>query len=655
MVATVFVVGVPKNVSAEEPMLPTVPGFNVETYAILPGPVSLCFDSTGVLYVGHDSRYTGGGAVAPARIRRIGVGGTPIEEFGDLITDPDTAVVDVTGIVSGTVGSILVGGFTQGTTMGLISMISPDGESTSALFGPTTDFMNPTDMIIDSTGRLIFADPDNIQGDFNRIYQSTGNFPTVLFSIGAGRYPFAVALDSADRIYVSGYRGNIFIHDSNGVQVVDPFGSSSTSIVALAIGPGDATWGDDLYVLTRETSELLRFDIQQNPFQIQTTPTVIGTGFVKQPTVGLFDLAFGPDNALYVTEHKVFDDNYGRILRISPENDPPIANAGGPYVGYEGTAIPFDASDSNDPNGDLLEYRWDYDSDGEWDTGWSGSPYAEFTWNDEYSGTVTVEVSDGTLTATATASVTVHNADPVIQEIASPLDPISIGTPTDISAPFTDQGILDYHHAQINWGDGAITDGVVDETGGSGTVTGSHPYTTPGVYLITLTVWDFDGGEASITTEYVVQYDPYGAFVTGGGMIYSPAGAYTPDSSLTGKASFGFVSKYQNGATTPDGNTQFRFHTADFKFQSTSYDWMVVAGPKAMFKGSGTINGEGDYDFLLSAIDGEQNGGGGVDKFRIKISDKVSGDIIYDNQMGEDEYGDPTTVLTHGSIKIHKA
>jgi parallel beta-helix repeat protein len=350
--------------------------------------------------------------------------------------------------------------------------------------------------------------------------------------------------------------------------------------------------------------------------------------------------------------------NYDYYPFIEPDywlNAPPVANAGGPYLGYEGSEITFDASLSTDPDTDPLQFRWDFNDDGAWDTDWSESPTAPYTWLDDHIGTAIVEVSDGSLTETAEADVTVLNADPIIEDIVSPIDPVPIYTPTQISAPFTDPGTLDTHYAQINWGDGEITDGVVDEAFGSGTVTGSHPYTTPGVYQITLTVWDYDGGEDSITTEYVVQYDPLGAFVTGGGMIDSPAGAFPADPGLTGKAGFGFVSKYQKGATIPDGNTQFRFHAADLKFHSTSYRWMVVAGPKAMFKGSGEINGEGDYGFLLSAIDGEQPGGGGEDKFRIKIWDKVTEDIIYDNEMGEDEYGDPTTLLTHGSIKIHKA
>ena len=59
-------------------------------------------------------------------------------------------------------------------------------------------------------------------------------------------------------------------------------------------------------------------------------------------------------------------------------------------------------------------------------------------------------------------------------------------------------------------------------------------------------------------------------------------------------------------------------------FHSTSYEWLVVAGARAQYKGEGTINGSGNYGFMLTAIDGQINGGGGVDKFRIKIWDKAT-------------------------------
>ncbi len=48
------------------------------------------------------------------------------------------------------------------------------------------------------------------------------------------------------------------------------------------------------------------------------------------------------------------------------------------------------------------------------------------------------------------------------------------------------------------------------------------------------------------------------------------------------------------------------------------------------------------------------SGGGGLDKFRIKIWDKATGNIVYDNLMGATDEADPTTVIGGGSIVIHK-
>ena len=118
-------------------------------------------------------------------------------------------------------------------------------------------------------------------------------------------------------------------------------------------------------------------------------------------------------------------------------------------------------------------------------------------------------------------------------------------------------------------------------------------------------------------------------------------------------ATFGFVSKYQKGANVPSGDTQFQFQAAGFNFHSTIYDWLVVAGAKAQFKGSGTINGAGNDGFMLTAIDGNMHGGGGADKFRIKVWDKATGNIVYDNQLGATDDAALTTSLGGGSIVIH--
>jgi hypothetical protein len=176
--------------------------------------------------------------------------------------------------------------------------------------------------------------------------------------------------------------------------------------------------------------------------------------------------------------------------------------------------------------------------------------------------------------------------------------------------------------------------------------------TSVGITTVTITV--DDGILQDSARSMLVVYDPTAGFVTGGGWINSPSGAYAPEPSLSGKATFGFVSKYQKGATTPTGQTEFQFHVANMNFKSTSYNWLVVSGARAQYKGLGTINGTGNCAFILTAIDGQVKGGGGVDKFRIKIWDKVTGNAIYDNQMDAADTADPTTVIAGGSIVIHK-
>ncbi len=103
----------------------------------------------------------------------------------------------------------------------------------------------------------------------------------------------------------------------------------------------------------------------------------------------------------------------------------------------------------------------------------------------------------------------------------------------------------------------------------------------------------------------------------------------------------------------PTGNTEFQFKVANLNFKSISYDWLVVAGAQAKYKGTGTINGVGEYDFMLSAVDGAIKGDD-IDKFRIKIWDKATDAIVYDNEIGVSDDAEPSTAISGSSIIIHK-
>jgi hypothetical protein len=173
------------------------------------------------------------------------------------------------------------------------------------------------------------------------------------------------------------------------------------------------------------------------------------------------------------------------------------------------------------------------------------------------------------------------------------------------------------------------------------------------VYGVGVEIKDKDDGTATATYEFVVVYDPTGGFVTGGGWITSPVNAYLPDPALTGRANFGFVSKYQRGATVPTGQTEFQFQAGSLNFHSSVYEWLVVSGSKAQYKGSGRINSAGDYSFTLTVTDGD---GGQPDKFRIKITDKASGAVVYDNKRGDSDDIDRTDpqAISGGNIVVHR-
>lgn len=237
--------------------------------------------------------------------------------------------------------------------------------------------------------------------------------------------------------------------------------------------------------------------------------------------------------------------------------------------------------------------------------------------------------------------------------------PVATNSLVPVSLTFTDAGLTDVHTAQWLWGDGEPNGlGVVTEASGTGSAANSHSFKESGLYTISATV--ADACASTTITRQLVVYDPSGGFVTGGGWITSPAGAYVAQPTLTGRANFGFVSKYLKGATVPLGETEFQFQMATMNFHSGSYDWLVVSGATAQYKGVGSINGVNGFKFLLTAVDGHLLGGGNqADHFRIKIwhVDSTGIDVVdYDNQLDASLAGatSESTTIGGGSIVIHK-
>jgi hypothetical protein len=245
---------------------------------------------------------------------------------------------------------------------------------------------------------------------------------------------------------------------------------------------------------------------------------------------------------------------------------------------------------------------------------------------------------------------------PITTNLAAAPNPVAVGTNITLTATVDDsqtggskirsaECIVDGNiYGNMNAQDGVFDSETEDVTANI------QPFGEAGLHIVCVYGTDSSGNVAGVDDcLFLPVYDPTGGFVTGGGWINSPAGAYMADPSLTGKANFGFVSKYKKGADAPIGQTEFQFQVADLNFHSDSYEWLVVTngGTFAKFKGEGKINGDNDENgnpvkFLIWAEDSEP------DTFRIKIwmEDEWGNEtVVYDNGFAQ--------VISGGSIVIH--
>jgi hypothetical protein len=328
------------------------------------------------------------------------------------------------------------------------------------------------------------------------------------------------------------------------------------------------------------------------------------------------------------------------------KNADPDASSGGPYTGSEGSSISY-AFSATDADGDALTFSWDL---GDGTKGSGPVPPSAHTYADNGSYAVMLAVDDGrggVDTARTTANIT--NVAPKLAGFSIPSAPIALisgSVNLPVATSFTDPGTADTFIATLDCGSGITA----QSSAPNGMAGGVCAFSEPGVYAIQLTVRDDDGGsDTKLASGQVVIYEPAGGWVTGGGWIVSPLGANTIAPTTTGKLTFGFVARYQPGSTIPTGNAEFKLNVGKLDFRSTSLEWLVVGDTKAQLQGRGTVNGGGDYAFLVIAFDG-----GSGDAVRIRIWQRVSGAVVYDSRPGEPFDAETLTALGGGSVQLHQ-
>jgi DNA/RNA endonuclease G (NUC1) len=183
------------------------------------------------------------------------------------------------------------------------------------------------------------------------------------------------------------------------------------------------------------------------------------------------------------------------IERIVEANDrAPVAGTDGPYVGIEGSAVTLSAASSTDPDGDALEYAWNF---GDGAAGTGVSPTHVYADNGNYQVSVIVTDSYGAAD-TATTTVTVMNAAPVVAAFAG--GSLLQGETYAAAGSFSDAG-ADSWTATVDYGDGSGAQPLA--LSGTGFAL-SHTYAAAGTFTVTVTVMDDDGGASNATAEVTV-------------------------------------------------------------------------------------------------------------------------------------------------------
>ncbi|RIJ41848.1 T9SS type A sorting domain-containing protein [Pontibacter oryzae] len=221
-------------------------------------------------------------------------------------------------------------------------------------------------------------------------------------------------------------------------------------------------------------------------------------------------------------------------------------------------------------------------------------------------------------------------ASPVPVKLYLPPHAMAVGEQVRTTADFGNYTQLTDKNLRWDWGDSSTS--MAYTTPGSARITGQHRYQETGFYTIGL---DFGASCLKPTSnsykQQLVVYKTEAGTVAGAGEI---AHDFVPLAYVQRyqKSSFAFTVRYPDAtATRPVGNTLLLLNSRN-RFQSTSHDWLVVNGNRAAWQGTGTLDGQVGYKFLITVNDAGAPGlNDPDDRMRIQLWDKYNV-LVYDTQ-----------------------
>ena len=178
---------------------------------------------------------------------------------------------------------------------------------------------------------------------------------------------------------------------------------------AMISGP---TTGTEGVAVTFDASGSLDLDgmIVSYDWDLGDTMTATGISVTHTYSVGVYTVKLTVTDDAGATTSAMMDI----VITAANAPQPPMADAGGPYMGTIGMAIQFDGSASTDPDGTLVSYDWDF---GDTSMGTGATPTHAYSMAGTYTVMLTVTDNDGMAGSVTTTAII---SDPALPPMPGP-------------------------------------------------------------------------------------------------------------------------------------------------------------------------------------------------------------------------------------------
>jgi VCBS repeat-containing protein len=407
----------------------------------------------------------------------------------------------------------------DGTTQ--VVTITIHGTNDAAVIsGTSSASLTETNVAQNTGGTLSATDVDNSNA-FTQQTNVAGSNAYGTFNItSAGVWTYS--MNNAHDEFV----GGTDYTDSFTVATAD----GTSQIITVTIhGTNDApTAHNDTFTTAQNASIILtQTDLTTNDLDVDFGDTLSVISVDSQGTLGAVDLLPGgsvsydpsgqfdgllPGQSATDTFTYTIADSSGAtstatvtitVYRITP----PIAEANGPYSVNEGSQISLSSAGSEDLDGSIVSYEWDYDYDGSnFDVDATGASPTYSGIDGPTTKTIALRVRDNDgATSIDTTTLTVNNVAPTLSNVtlSSPINENDYAT---LSGNITDPGVADTFTLTVNWGDGSSPE-VFSYLAGTTSFNEQHQYlddnptgTSSDTYSVSVALVDDDGGAATAST-----------------------------------------------------------------------------------------------------------------------------------------------------------